>query len=159
MFDLEETEELGVRDALRSMLSGLGNRDVLDGTEIEQLKRDLATLAKRTQPRFTSQEQLTAENIIAYTFRPNVESCLELWFGKSQQTDDEIWRRFGTDVLKASEGDYDHWALNPRHPRMYLAFIILLDQFRRNMYRDSAEMYATDARCLLRLRGVVTSRT
>ena len=39
-------------------------------------------------------------------------------------------------------------ALNLDHPRLLVALVVMLDQFRRNMYRESAEMYACDARCL-----------
>ncbi|MDA5093731.1 DUF924 family protein [Aliiroseovarius sp. KMU-50] len=155
MFDLDAPNSIEVSNAIHQLLSGLNNRDTLDVTDIQQLKRDLSTLAQKARPGFTSHEQLTAENIIAYTFRPTVESCLEIWFGKSQQTDDEIWRRFGADVLQASQGHYDHWALSPRHPRMFLAYIILLDQFRRNMYRDSAAMYDTDDHCLTMTRQAI----
>ena len=78
-----------------------------------------------------------------------------LWFGKSEQTDIDIWKIFGEDVQKASEGAYDHWALTPNHPRMLLALILLLDQFRRNMYRDSPQMYAADARCVALVRRAI----
>ena len=80
--------------------------------------------------------------------RPNIEDCLNLWFGKSEQTDQEIWNRFGADVALASSGHYDHWALDVEHPRLLVALVIMLDQFPRNMYRDTPQMYACDARCL-----------
>jgi uncharacterized protein (DUF924 family) len=32
-------------------------------------------------------------------------------------------------------------------PRLLVALVIMLDQFPRNMYRDTAQMYACDARC------------
>ena len=79
--------------------------------------------------------------------RPNIEECLNLWFGKSEQTDQEIWNRFGADVALASRGHYDHWALDVEHPRLLVALVIMLDQFPRNMYRDTPQMYACDARC------------
>ena len=34
-----------------------------------------------------------------------------MWFGKSKQTDIDIWLRFGEDVAMDSEGAYDHWAI------------------------------------------------
>ena len=37
-----------------------------------------------------------------YMLRPRIEDCLNLWFGKSEQTDQEIWNRFGADVALAS---------------------------------------------------------
>ena len=80
--------------------------------------------------------------------RPDIEECLNLWFGKSEQTDQEIWNRFGADVALASRGHYDHWALDVEHPRLLVALVIMLDQFPRNMYRDTPQMYACDARCL-----------
>jgi hypothetical protein len=36
--------------------------------------------------------------------RPNIEECLNLWFGKSEQTDLDILNRFGADVVLASRG-------------------------------------------------------
>ena len=80
--------------------------------------------------------------------RPSIEECLNLWFGKSEQTDQEIWNRFGADVALASRGHYDHWALDVEHPRLLVALVIMLDQFPRNMYRDTPQMYACDAHCL-----------
>jgi uncharacterized protein (DUF924 family) len=37
--------------------------------------------------------------------------------------------------------------LNVEHPRLLVALVIMLDQFTRNMYRDTPQMYACDARC------------
>jgi len=105
-------------------------------------------LAPMRERRITSGEQLIAENIIAFTFRPTVDACLQLWFGKSHDTDADIWQRFEGDVDRASRGELDHWATADDNPRMFLALIILLDQFRRNMYREKADMYAADRRCL-----------
>ena len=92
-----------------------------------------------------------ARQVLQYMLRPSIEDCLNLWFGKSEQTDSEIWNRFGADVVLASQGHYDHWAFDTEHPRLLVALVILLDQFPRNMYRDTARMYANDARC----RGLV----
>jgi uncharacterized protein (DUF924 family) len=89
-----------------------------------------------------------AEQVLQYMLRPSIEDCLNLWFGKSEQIDREIWSRFGADVVLASKGDYDHWALDIEHPRRLVALVVLLDQFPRNVYRGTARMYANDARCL-----------
>jgi len=88
-----------------------------------------------------------SEQVLQYMLRPSVEDCLDLWFGKSAETDREIWHRFGVDVVLAAEGHYDHWAADLDHPRLLVALVILIDQFPRNMYRDTARMYACDARC------------
>ena len=88
-----------------------------------------------------------AEQVLQYMLRPNIDDCLNLWFGKSAQTDRDIRKRFGADVALASAGHCDHWALDIEQPRRLVALVILLDQFPRNMYRDTARMYANDARC------------
>jgi uncharacterized protein (DUF924 family) len=88
-----------------------------------------------------------AEQVLQYMLRPGIEDCLDLWFGKSAQTDREIRDRFGVDVSLASSGEYDHWALDVEHPRRLVALLILLDQFPRNVYRGTARMYTSDARC------------
>jgi uncharacterized protein (DUF924 family) len=141
--------------ALKVVLAGLDGREEMGREDIDQLRRELQALAGEGRGRLTSAEQLKAESIIAYSFRASVEDCLQLWFGKSEQTDIDIWKRFGEDVALASEGAYDHWALNPDHPRMLLALIMLLDQFRRNMYRNQAEMYASDPRCLMLVKRAI----
>jgi thioredoxin-dependent peroxiredoxin len=96
----------------------------------------------------TTAEIDKAEQVLEYMLRPSIEECLNLWLGKSEQTDHDIWNRFGADVALASRGHYDHWALNVEHPRLLVALVIMLDQFPRNMYRDTPQMYACDARCL-----------
>ena len=45
-----------------------------------------------------------AEQVLDYMLRPSIEECLNLWFGKFEQTDQEIWNRFGADVALASRG-------------------------------------------------------
>jgi len=142
------SEQRQKSDALNLILAGLEGRSALDYEGVLSLQKELSLLAQSRGESITSEEQLKAESIIAFIFRDSVGDCLDLWFGKSLHTDAEIWRRFGDDVLHASTGKYDHWALNTEHPRMFLALIILLDQFRRNMYRNTPEMYAADTHCL-----------
>jgi len=67
----------------------------------------------------------------------------ELWFRKSQETDDTIRVRFGADVAAAIAGERDHWAGTSRAT---LALILLLDQFTRNIYRDTPRAFAGDPR-------------
>ena len=144
---LQQTVEL--------IISGLTGREQLEKRDIESLCNELRSLTGASSARVTSDEQLKAERIIAFMFRPTVEDCLMLWFGKSQQTDTDIWQMFGDDVHDASKGAFDHWALNPNHPRMLLALILLLDQFRRNIFRESPQMYAADARCVSLVRRAI----
>ncbi|KAF2789393.1 DUF924-domain-containing protein, partial [Melanomma pulvis-pyrius CBS 109.77] len=71
----------------------------------------------------------------------DVMACLKLWFGKSIETDIEIRTRFGHHVELALKGGYANWQSTPRG---CVALMILLDQFPRNMYRHTVEMYAGD---------------
>jgi len=67
------------------------------------------------------------------------------WFQKSDDFDREIERRFGERYRAIVAGEHEDWLESPRGR---LAYIIVLDQFSRNMFRDSAEMYAADERSL-----------
>ncbi len=59
--------------------------------------------------------------------------------------DHEIVKDFSEDVDRASEGQLDHWA---HKPRGRLALILLLDQFRRNIYRNTPEAFSKDKAAL-----------
>lgn len=63
------------------------------------------------------------------------------WFSSSPELDAEIKQRFGADVEKAASGEYNSWL---EIPKRRLAAIILLDQFTRNIYRGTAQAFATD---------------
>jgi alkyl hydroperoxide reductase subunit AhpC/uncharacterized protein (DUF924 family) len=137
-----------IQQWLNVILVGLDERDGLSGADMEALQRELRMLLQIERFQVAAAEVDKGERVLGYMLRPNIEECLTLWFGKSEQTDQEIWNRFGADVALASRGHYDHWALNVEHPRLLVALVIMLDQFPRNMYRDTPQMYASDARCL-----------
>lgn len=65
-----------------------------------------------------------------------------LWFKKSAETDALIHDRFGDRVAAAQRGELQAWATTPRTT---LALIVLLDQFSRNIYRDTPDAFAGDA--------------
>ncbi len=73
------------------------------------------------------------------------ESRMKLWFSKSDETDAEIRERFGEAVIAAGRGELDAWTSTPRGR---LAVIILIDQFTRNIYRGSGDMYQFDHHAL-----------
>jgi uncharacterized protein (DUF924 family) len=64
-----------------------------------------------------------------------------LWWGKSADNDQLIWAKFSHRVEQASAGILTPWL---EHPPGRLAAIILIDQFRRNIYRDKPEAFAED---------------
>ena len=137
-----------IQQSLQEILARLDGRDALSEAELGHLRRELRMLVMVERLQITTGMIDKAEQILAYMLRPNIEECLNLWFGKSEQTDLEIWNRFGGDVALASKKHYDYWALDDEHPRLLVALAILLDQFPRNMYRGTPEMYARDPHCL-----------
>ena len=66
---------------------------------------------------------------------------MDIWFGEDPAFDHEIEQAFAADVEQASAGELDHWG-DERRGR--LALILLLDQFRRNIYRGSAKAFEMD---------------
>lgn len=74
------------------------------------------------------------------------------WFVRSDAFDAQIRSQFGQTVEAASAGELDAWT---RTPDGWLALLIVLDQFRRNMYRDDARAWACDEKTLaLALAGI-----
>ena len=67
------------------------------------------------------------------------------WFNKKPEFDQELRLRFLTDYQQAVAGQLDHWQ---ESPKSCLALILLLDQFPRNMFRGSAQAFATDPQAL-----------
>lgn len=75
-----------------------------------------------------------------------------LWFEKSPATDDAIRARFGAAVEAALHGAFEDWRTTPRGA---LALILLLDQFTRNVFRDTPRAFAGDARALATAQALV----
>jgi len=75
-----------------------------------------------------------------------------MWWRPDAALDAEVRERFSDDVVRAAGGAYDGWLSEPRGR---LALVILLDQFPRNLHRDSGDAYAYDDRALtIALEGV-----
>lgn len=69
-----------------------------------------------------------------------------MWFKKSEAFDQELRERFSTVHRAAAQGELYSWRGNPEGR---LAEIIVLDQFSRNMFRDSAEAFSNDVVALV----------
>lgn len=69
------------------------------------------------------------------------ESKSEQWFTVDKAFDAEIRSRFGDLVNSASKKDLETWK---KTPKGRLALIILLDQFPRNIYRNTPQAFAYD---------------
>ncbi|NQU57830.1 MAG: DUF924 domain-containing protein [Rhodospirillales bacterium] len=67
------------------------------------------------------------------------------WFKKDPAFDSKIHDKFAADVAIALDGGHGEMMTNPMGS---LALIILLDQFPRNLFRDTAGAFAGDKRAL-----------
>ena len=67
------------------------------------------------------------------------------WFRKDPDFDRELEQRFGDMLDLAKSGQLDEWCSASRGR---LALIILLDQFSRNIYRETPLSFAADAKAL-----------
>lgn len=63
------------------------------------------------------------------------------WYESSDELDNEIRTRFLEDWEQARDGKLDNWRDTPEGA---LAFLLLTDQFARNMFRGDARSFETD---------------
>jgi len=108
-------------------------------------------LSESVGQEITDEDQSRIDAILAFWFKakeltaPQIDGRMDVWFGEDTIFDHQIEEEFSSDVDLASSGKLDHWAAEPRGR---LALILLLDQFRRNIYRGTAEAFARDAAAL-----------
>lgn len=76
----------------------------------------------------------------------------EIWFGKADETDRSIREHFVPDIARAAAGELVHWEAQPGSA---LALVLVLDQFPRNAFRDTAGMFAYDVHGLRVARGAI----
>ncbi len=76
---------------------------------------------------------------------PEQGQARDVWFRKDPGFDAAIRLRFGGAVNVALAGGYGQWCATARGA---LARVLLLDQFTRNIHRDSPRAFAGDARAL-----------
>lgn len=74
------------------------------------------------------------------------ETAPQLWFQKNESFDQTIRERFSVAYDMAARGLCQHWASDAEGA---LALCLVLDQFPRNMFRDTPAAFATDERALL----------
>lgn len=66
----------------------------------------------------------------------------KIWFQGGAEVDSEIRNRFEALVVEAASGQLDYWK---QAPRGRLALIVLVDQFPRNIYRGTPQVFAYDS--------------
>ncbi len=74
-----------------------------------------------------------------------VEVGPERWYDVAPDLDDMIRDRFAPDWQRVRKGEVQGWV---GKPQSCLAYLIVSDQFPRNMFRGSAQAFATDKRAL-----------
>jgi uncharacterized protein (DUF924 family) len=80
------------------------------------------------------------------------EAHKQRWWRKDPAFDGAIRDRFAADHAACVAGARGDWLTSPRRR---LAFVIVLDQFSRNMFRDTPPMFAADPLALeVALRGI-----
>ena len=84
----------------------------------------------------------TPEDILAFWFD---ECTPKDWFTKNTDFDARVTERFSDTYDAAVREALDNWQETPLGA---LALVIVLDQFPRNMFRDSERSFASDAKAL-----------
>lgn len=94
--------------------------------------------------------------VLEFWFGPpelsDTEAVSARWFGKDPAFDAQIRERFGALIEQALADELRDWAWQPGPA---LARILLLDQFTRNAFRDTARAFAGDALALAAARSMV----
>ena len=104
-------------------------------------------LSESMDATITDDDQIRIDAVLAFWFKehelsaPQIDRRMDIWFSEDPVFDHEIEKEFADEVAKASKGQLDHWT-SKSHGR--LALIILIDQFRRNIYRNTAKAFSKD---------------
>lgn len=107
----------------------------------------------------SSEDQTRIDRILDLWFEereltaPQIDARLDVWFGDDPELDIRLRHEHADDIHEASEGRLAHWAQTPRGR---LALVIAIDQFRRNVYRNTARAFSHDRLALkLCVEGIV----
>lgn len=102
----------------------------------------------------TSKMSISYEQVLKYWLGEDLNSLKseiymhnpQLWFQLKKTTDDQINSLFGETLTKAEKDSLpSDWKSNPRGQ---IALIILFDQFSRNVYRGTKDMFKNDEKAL-----------
>ncbi len=89
------------------------------------------------------------EEILTFWFgwpdEPKYGKPRSFWFTKKPKFDQELRDHFLSDYQQAAAKALEHWYSSPRS---CLALILLFDQFPRNMFRGTAQAFATDPQAI-----------
>ena len=86
--------------------------------------------------------EISVDDVLQFWFEDIEQSR---WFKMDPDFDRELERRFGALLTLAKNDQLDHWCDTPQGT---LALIIVLDQFSRNIYRETSGAFDADPRAL-----------
>jgi uncharacterized protein (DUF924 family) len=92
------------------------------------------------------------DRLLGFWFAEGPDTHRKAWFVKDAAFDESCRAGFGALVAPARDGALDGWAATPQGA---LALLLLLDQFPRNLFRGTAEAFASDAHARHIARGAV----
>lgn len=99
----------------------------------------------------TQQDSADIHKILDLWFRerqhdsPGLDARMNFWFSENAELDIQLRHGFGRAIKQAAAGELDHWA---KTPLGRLALILVLDQFRRNVFRGKPEAFSHDRQAL-----------
>ena len=80
--------------------------------------------------------------------------ALKIWFGGGPEIDAALTQMFKADLEAISAGQNEHWK-NDHLGK--LAYIIVCDQYSRNIYRKQGKAFSTDHRSLVMAKAICSS--
>ena len=104
-------------------------------------------LSESMDATITDADQFRIEAILSFWFKeqaltaPQIDQRMDIWFTEDPVFDHEIEKEFAEEIALASKGALNHWGHSARGR---LALILLIDQFRRNIYRGTAKAFEKD---------------
>jgi uncharacterized protein (DUF924 family) len=104
----------------------------------------MTSTAPRTPPDTAADLPSDARDVLDFWFGDGLQSRPE-WFRKDPAFDAQIRDRFGSLIDPALRGELTAWM---QQPASALAHIVLLDQFTRNVFRDTPRAFAGDTLAL-----------
>lgn len=126
--------------------------------DAERAKSVLERLAREARARIESSRDV--EDVLAFWFGTTVDGFSDAatrrrWFNSTPEIDADIARRFGHLLERARTGSLSSWLAAPRGA---LAYILVTDQFSRQVHRGTARAFASDTLALAAARAAVANR-
>src|SRR5262245_33913662 len=86
--------------------------------------------------------------VLDFWFGTNEAEAPKRWFTKDPAFDARLREAFGDLHASASRGEIEAWHAAQRAKESVLAYVVVMDQFSRNLHRASALAFANDERAL-----------